>query len=119
VIDAGPTPDGGSSDGGNTDGGNPDSGPATVSFKTQVEVILENKCQGCHSEGPGGFYVIGDTQTDYTAVQGQVNLATPEQSKLYQNPTGQAAHGGGTIFAPSSAEAQTILTWIQQGAKDN
>ena len=113
---------------GGTDGGSdavpdggptPDAGPSAVSFKNDVHNTLVNKCQGCHSEGPGGFYVIGDVQTDYTAAFAQVNLAAPEQSKLYVNPTGLGAHGGGTVIAPSSDAAQQILTWIQQGAEDN
>lgn len=92
---------------------NPDGDP--ISFATQVQPIFDNKCIGCHN--------TGGTLPDLTAgksynqiVPGYVNTATPAESKVYKTPTAATAWHSRKY---SSNEAAIVLTWIQEGAKNN
>ena len=110
VVDAGPaaTPDGGGADG------------AAASFAATVEPILLASCQRCHSTGG----MAGDTQllltgaaaADYATASRFVNPAAPAGSRLLAKASGNG-HGGGTVLAAGSPEFQTVLQWIQQGAR--
>ena len=89
-----------------------------VSFSTQIIPILTNSCVSCHK--PGG------TAPDLTAPNANisimtmklVNTATPASSIIYSepNPANTAKH---TWKKYTATEAQLVLTWIQQGAKNN
>ena len=64
----------------------------------------------------------GTAAETYAVIQtnGLVTTANPSQSKLYTYPTGlNTTHPGGKLFEPSSAEASTILGWIQAGAPND
>ena len=44
----------------------------------------------------------------------------PTQSRMLRKPTTDGlSHGGGKRFDKSDEKYKTILTWIQQGAKNN
>lgn len=81
-------------------------------------------CIDCHAAGQDAPNVpfTGTAAQTYTVIQtnGLVNTANPAQSKLYTFPTGlDAAHPGGKLFESSSADAQTILGWIEAGAPND
>lgn len=110
------------------------------SFPQDVGAILtKNGCNDslCHGgvKGKGGFklalnalyprddykwIVQGGTYHVLTTDEGtkvpRVNLKEPEKSLLLQKPTMGIPHGGGLRFAKGSADYETILNWVRQGA---
>ena len=90
-----------------------------VSFSQQILPIFNtnNNCTSCHK--PGG------TSPDYTAANAfasimsanVVNTAAPASSPLYAVPS--PTTGTHTWKKYTAAQAQLILLWIQQGAKNN
>lgn len=91
----------------------------TISFSLQVQPVFDaNNCITCHKAG-------GISSLDLTAANayssltanGMYSVASPETSKIYTYPyPGTGSHGN---KYSSEAEAQIILQWIQQGAKNN
>ncbi|RMD46897.1 MAG: hypothetical protein D6834_01725, partial [Aquificota bacterium] len=108
-------------------GGNPTT--QTVSFSTQVYPILKNNCQTCHgaTSGGGNLRIGNDAPTTYSNLMNKtplsggsfIDTANPSQSLILLKATKSISHNGGQIFTTNSQEYQTILTWIQQGAKNN
>ena len=88
-----------------------------VSFSQNVLPILSS-CASCHRSGAGGWTYNGGG-TAYSSVIDVIDRGDPEQSDLLINATGGSNHGGGTLFSSASAEYETILRWIEQGALDN
>ena len=110
------------------------------SFGQDIGAILtKNGCNDslCHGgvKGKGGFklsqnalyarddykwIVQGGTYHVLTTDEGtkvpRINLKEPEKSLLLLKPTMSVAHGGGLRFATGSADYETILTWVRQGA---
>lgn len=84
-----------------------------LSYATDIQPIWETKgCLNCHSSGA--------TAPDLTAavsyneiVPSKIDLANPEQSKIYTVLDGFMA---GTISAQDKA---VILKWLEQGAQNN
>jgi hypothetical protein len=109
-----PTPDADApeDDAGATDG-------AALSFAGAVRPLLE-PCARCHVAGQQA----GDTQllftgvvtAEYAAVVSFVDTTTPSSSRLLAKMRGQG-HEGGSIYAADALEYQTVLHWIQQGAR--
>lgn len=90
-----------------------------VSFATQILPIFNNNsaCTACHKPG--------SQSPDYTAANaynsiisnGVVSTVTPESSLLYTVP---APTTSGHLWKKyTSNQAQLVLLWIQQGAKNN
>lgn len=93
-----------------------DNGGNPISFSTQVAPIFStgNKCTQCHK--PGGTSPDLTAANAYTQLMSQfVNTANPEQSIILTMP-GSSAHSWKKFTA---TEAQTILQWIKEGAKNN
>jgi hypothetical protein len=110
------------------------------SFGRDIGAILTKRgCNNsdCHGgvKGKGGLKLSIDAQhpqDDYKwIVEGgtfqvltsdtgpnkpRINPKEPEKSLLLQKPTMQAAHGGGERFRAGSAEYDTLLKWIREGA---
>ncbi len=117
---------------GNTDSvdsTNKDSKDSTPLFLKDVAPILDKSgCSTgeCHGKfgGRGGLnlsLLTLNPEADYEPIvhhnRGRrINLLEPEQSLLFLKPTGQIPHTGGTRFEVDSAEAKTILRWIEAGA---
>ncbi len=97
-------------------GGN---GQETVFFKTDIVPIFEAKCIACHK--PNG----SKPNPDLTAANAYASIATakyvnpdsPEASLLYVHIYSDANVHKQKKF--SASEAQLVLTWIAEGAKDN
>lgn len=91
---------------------------AALSFATDVYPLL-TPCMNCHV--PGGaasstsLIFMGNAAADYTTVLAFVNTSAPASSRMLAKASGNG-HGGGTIYAAGTAQYETILTWIQQGA---
>lgn len=110
----------------------PPAPPKPVSFRLDVmPVFFRAGCNsgGCHGAaiGKDGFHLslFGyDPAGDYYRLTRQIvgrriDSAVPEQSLLLLKATGKVPHTGGRRFAPGSDLYNTILRWIEQGAKDD
>jgi hypothetical protein len=100
------------------DAGAAGDGPA-ISFATNVRPLLE-ACTRCHVAGGEAadtqLLFTGNATADLAAVVAFVDTATPTSSRLLAKMRGQG-HQGGTIYAADTPEYQTVLHWIQQGAR--
>jgi mono/diheme cytochrome c family protein len=102
VADAGATGDGGA-----------------LGFAADIYPLLTT-CMNCHV--PGGqasasaLIFSGNAATDYKTVLQFVDTAAPASSRLLSKVSGNG-HGGGTVYAVGTAQYDTILAWIQQGAR--
>jgi len=88
-----------------------------VLYSTQIQPIFTDKCVACHK--PGGEAPDLTAANSYNSIKSTnlVNLTTPASSVIYTFPGYQATTH--TWKQYSAAEAQLVLTWIQQGAKNN
>src|SRR5579864_4384261 len=81
----------------------------------------------CHgaAKGKNGFKLSlrgYDPDYDYNALVSQlqgrrVNRVDPAKSLMLLKPTGQVPHEGGHVLAVADRRYNTILHWIEQGAK--
>jgi hypothetical protein len=92
---------------------------AALSFATNVLPLLQ-PCTRCHVAGQeaGDTHLLftGSAPADYSAVVTFVDTSTPTASRLLVKMRGES-HEGGTIYAADTPEYQTVLNWIQQGAR--
>jgi len=97
---------------------------STKSFSNDVYPVLQNSCSMCHSyggrtEGSEEWQVNGVTNT-YYQVRNLVSTINPTYSKFLITPTDAYRHEeGGKIYDIGSQKYNTILKWIEQGAKNN
>ncbi|HOY33113.1 MAG TPA: hypothetical protein PKW80_14640 [Bacteroidales bacterium] len=90
----------------------------SVRFSADIIPIFTASCLSCHAQGfSNPILDAGVAYTNLTATPGQyINLADPPSSVLYTTIVStQSVHGSG----PYTVEGAKILTWIQQGAKNN
>ena len=89
-----------------------------VLFSTQIVPIFNSKCVDCHK--PGGTAPDLTAANAYNSIMSMnlVNTANPPSSIIYTypDPANASTHSWKKY---SAAEAQLVLTWIQQGAKNN
>lgn len=103
---------------------------SAVSFKNDVAPLLTKLgCNGggCHGKATGqnGFKLslLGfEPELDYEAIVSESRgrrlfLAAPARSLLLLKATGAWAHGGGVRLSRDSEDYQTLLGWIEQGAR--
>jgi hypothetical protein len=106
-------------EGGATEDAGPPADGAALSFAANVSPLLA-PCTRCHVTGQeaGDTKLIftGSTTADYATVVMFVDTSAPASSRLLAKLSGQG-HEGGEIYATGSPEYQTILNWIQQGAR--
>jgi hypothetical protein len=106
-------------DGGAEEGGAP-SADAALSFAADVHGILVGSCQRCHAAGAEAgdtaFLLTGDATADLAATTPFIDLNAPASSRLLTKMAGQG-HSGGTLFAAGTPEYETVLRWIQEGAR--
>lgn len=85
-----------------------------VFFAKQIEPIFQNKCLGCHTASKP---VLSDGNAWNNLTHGNyINLGKPEESILYVKTSGGHPGGNNTL---SPSELGLILSWVEQGAKDN
>jgi hypothetical protein len=83
---------------------------------------------GCHgkADGQNGFHLslFGyDPAGDFAALardggQRRLSRLAPEESLFLAKAAGRVAHGGGPRFLLGSAEHQTLLGWVRDGAPE-
>ena len=84
-----------------------------VSFKDHVVPIFNNNCISCH-----GGAISPNLKTDpFTAITNGklVSVSAPETSKLYDKLISSSTHQS----KATPTEKLIILTWIEEGAKNN
>jgi hypothetical protein len=86
-----------------------------VSFSTQIVPIFANSCVSCHKTGGQSPDLSAANAYNGIKTMNLVNATTPESSIIYAFP-GSSSH---SWKGYSASEAQLVLTWIQQGAKNN
>jgi hypothetical protein len=104
-------------------------GRAPIAFAAEVVPILTKLgCNSgtCHGKASGqnGFRLslLGfDPALDHDSLTRdargrRIFPAAPEASLMLLKPTATVAHGGGRRLAPGTAEYETIVRWIRQGA---
>jgi hypothetical protein len=93
---------------------------AVVSFGADIHAFLISGCQHCHSAGQQAgdtsYLLTGDATADYAAATQFVDVASPTQSRLLAKMSGNG-HDGGTIYAATTPQYETILSWIRGGAR--
>ncbi len=93
----------------------PNPGGEPVSFSTQVQPIFDAKCISCHKAG--GTMPDLTAANSYTQVVPQYIDSTPENSIIYTFPSPTTTTHSWKKY--SSNEANLVLTWIKEGAKNN
>lgn len=104
--------------------------PVEISFERDILSVLTTKgcnSSSCHGSpaGQNGFKLSlygADAAADHAMIvtghKGRrVDLANPENSLLLRKPSFAVPHGGGHLLTKNSDEYQTLLQWLQQGAK--
>ena len=88
-----------------------------VSFSTQIIPIFISSCIACHK--PGGQAPDLSTPNAYNSIKTMnlANTTAPETSLIYTYPSPTTTMHAWKKY--SAAEAQLVLTWIQQGALNN
>lgn len=93
--------------------------PNLISFSGKIVPIFTsgNRCTSCH--GTGGTRPILTATQAYSEIisMGLVNTAEPASSKLYTYPKiGSGTHVWKTY---ANSQAEQVLQWITEGAKNN
>lgn len=86
-----------------------------LSFSTEIEPIFATQsCTNCH---PGMSQPDLTTGNAYQSLTDGdfINTKKPEESSIYTKPLPDGSHAA----KYTSEQAQLILAWIEQGAKDN
>lgn len=89
-----------------------------VSFATDVVPIFDAQgCTNCHNGASAATSLNLTADVAYSNItdKGLVDLADPENSKIYYLPLPTGSH----FKKYTSQQAQYVLTWIEQGAADN
>ena len=88
-----------------------------ILFATQIAPIFTNGCVSCHKAGGQAPDLSAATAYANIKSMNLVSTATPTTSLIYTYPSPTSTLH--TWKKYSAAEAQLVLTWIQQGAKNN
>jgi hypothetical protein len=116
----GPAPAGVDGGAGEAGEGGPASPDAAASFATDVHGILTGSCMRCHSDGgeasDTAFLLTGDAAADLETTTRFIDVNAPAASRLLAKMSGNG-HGGGTVHAAGTPEYETVLRWIQEGAR--
>jgi hypothetical protein len=91
--------------------------PEVVSFSADIIPLFEKSCNstGCHATGGIPPDLTPAKAYSDLFARNQIDLATPENSKLYT----KCASGGSMFKYTKPGDPELILKWIQEGAKNN
>lgn len=87
-----------------------------VSFQQDIQIpIFDAKCLNCHMPGTSPPDLSSGNSYSSLFAGGFIDTVTPAQSGLFLS-----MNTGGSMSAYCNAgDAQLVLTWISQGAKNN
>lgn len=102
-------------EGSGIDPGDPDA--PEISFAEEIEPIFESKCVSCHTTGEQRPDL--STGNAFSSINSSryINDAAPTESLIYKYPHPDTGTHQQKKY--SSADADLILAWIIQGAKNN
>jgi hypothetical protein len=89
-----------------------------VLFSTQIVPIFTSNCVSCHKAGGQAPDLTAANAYNSIKSMNLANTTSPATSVIYTepNPANASVHNWKKY---SAADAQLVLTWIQQGAKNN
>lgn len=94
-------------------------------YRPNIKTILQNRCDICHGATSTNTaaqmamtldFDQADDQATHGVLLTKVDLNNPSTSLLATKATGNA-HVGGAVITGGSAEHNTLVQWIQQGAR--
>ncbi|MBS1665720.1 MAG: hypothetical protein JST68_32070 [Bacteroidetes bacterium] len=85
-----------------------------VSYSTQVVEILQNNCYECHKDG--GVSISNVDLGSYTKFKAYVDLGYVRSAITHDGRVTPMPYGRAQL---PSCELNTIVAWINQGAKNN
>ena len=85
-----------------------------ISYATGIQPIFTANCLTCHNGGQVTDLLEGKSYSALMSLH-LIDTVTPTQSTLYK----KIATGGSMHSYVTADQIQTILIWIQQGAKNN
>ena len=90
-----------------------------ISFSQEIEPIFNNnnKCTECHTTGKQRPDLSTGNAFNSINSSRYINDATPAESLIYKHPHPSSSTHSQKKY--SAAEADLILAWIIQGAKNN
>jgi len=88
-----------------------------ILFATQIAPIFASNCVACHKAGGQAPDLSAAVAYANIKSMNLVSTATPATSLIYTYPSPTTTIH--TWKKYSAADAQLVLTWIQQGAKNN
>lgn len=91
--------------------------PENVSFAADIMPVFNNGCNTAVCHGPGATPPDLSEANAYNDLinNGYINTETPESSSLYTS----MASGSMKPYVQDPNDAELILAWIRQGAKNN
>jgi hypothetical protein len=95
----------------------PDLPPATdtIYYSTQIQPIWDKGCVGCHGAGQDAPNLTAAESYNALISGNFINIADPASSIIYT----EMIPGGNMSSHTNQSEANFVLVWIQQGAKNN
>jgi hypothetical protein len=109
--------------GGGGGGGNPKDCKDSVYFNQTILPLFTNKCATCHNGTSQGGEDALFALNDYASIRSRVSLSNPTGSSIYR----VLSNTGENFMPPTSSgiapftsvEKQELLTWINEGARNN
>ena len=86
-----------------------------ISYSVDIQPLFNSKCLTCHGSGKNHPYLNAEYSYNELITGGYVNTDSPESSALYIQMTSNSSHKN----MLSDLQDETILVWIEQGAKNN
>ena len=86
-----------------------------ISFAIEIVPIFENSCTACHDGGQNPDLRAENAFSSLNSTR-YLNCASPEESLIY---TKADPNAGGSHKKYTATQAALVLSWIQQGAKNN
>ena len=94
---------------------NPDGEP--VKYSTQIQPIFDAKCIDCHKPGASNGLDLTSANSYNMVVPSKIDATTPENSEIYVYPLSTSTTHSQKKYTTN--EANLVLTWIEEGAKNN
>ena len=86
-----------------------------VSFSGDIQPIFNQSCTGCHAPGLNSPNLTAGSSYQSLMSMHLIDTVTPANSILYK----KVVSPGSMSSYCTAAQAQLILQWIKQGARDN
>lgn len=89
--------------------------PTVISYSTDIQPIWNKTCTGCHGQGLTAPDLSAGASYNSLINGGLVDTQNPQASIIYT----VMASGGSMSAYTNASDANLVLEWIKQGAKNN